>query len=42
MESRKNYEDFEENIYLQHALNIDWKEVDENVDDDEDLKSEEN
>ena len=37
MESRKNYEDFEENIYLQHALKIDWKEVD----DDENLISEE-
>ena len=42
MESRKIYEDFQKNLFLQHALKIDWKEVDENVDHDEDLKSEEN
>ena len=35
LRSRKTYEDFEQDIYLHHALKFDWRELFENLDDDE-------
>jgi hypothetical protein len=42
VESRKTYEDFEKNVYLHLALKFDRIEVDKEMDDDDDLKSEAN
>ena len=42
LKSRNDYQDFEKNIYLYHALKFDWREVDEKIVDDEELNNEEN